>query len=283
MKDYYKVQPDEVKLLQKHFTKGRGGHRIKYITRHHLAMVGGTAAVWQVWQTRQASAHYVVDPHGRTGQLVWDSDTAWANANATSNRETIAIEHSNSAGAPGWPISDATIIAGARLAAALCLFYKLGRPVFGHNIRDHRQFTGTSCPHHLAFGGKYHDRWMGEAQRFYDLLAAGKVHPDGSLKEPQPRKEPKDVLKDLLTFKYFTDFTKGFFGPVVSDVKDVREQVTGGRNAGEFPGWSISQLVKNYQAKPGDRGTLPEMLAVIVTELGKLRDDIDQIKKNGAK
>lgn len=57
---------------------------------------------------------------------------------------------------------------------------------------------------------KYHDRWMAEAQRFYDLLAAGKVNPDGSLKTPQPRKEPTNVL----TIKYFADFITGCLGPV---------------------------------------------------------------------
>lgn len=280
MKDYYQVLPDKIRLLHKHFTPGRAGHRIKYITRHHLAMVGDTDAAWRVWQTRAASASYVVSPVGEVGQVVYDRDTPWSNANATSNRETITIEHSNSA-INGYPISDTTILVGARLAAALCLFYKLGRPLYGVNIRDHREFTSTSCPHHLALGGKYHDRWMSEAQRFYDLLAAGKVHPNGSLKEPELRKEPKDVL----TIKFFVDFIKGFLGPLISDVKDIREQLTGagGRDGGKFPGWSISQLVKNYQAKPGDRGTLPEMLAVIVTELGKLRDDVDHIKKNGVK
>ena len=83
----------------------------------------------------------------------------------------------------------------------------------------------------------------------------------------------------MLTTQYFKDFITGFIGPVISDVKDIRQQITGGRNAGEYDGWSVSQLVKNYQSKPGDTGTLPEMLAVIMTELGKLRDDIDEIKK----
>ncbi|WP_284784596.1 peptidoglycan recognition protein family protein [Corynebacterium rhinophilum] len=280
MKNYYEVLPDKIRLLQKHFTPGRAGHRVKYITRHHLAMVGDTDAAWNVWQSRAASASYVVSPTGEVGQVVYDRDTPWSNANLTSNRETITIEHSNSA-INGYPISDTTILVGARLAASLCLFYKLGRPLFGANIRDHREFTSTSCPHHLALGGKYHDRWMAEAQRFYDLLAAGKVNPDGTLKAPQPRKEPKDVL----TIKYFTDFITGFIGPVISDVKDIREQITGagGRDGGKYPGWSISELVRNYQHKPGDRGTMPEMLAVALTELEKMRTDIDEIKKNGAK
>ena len=84
---------------------------------------------------------------------------------------------------------------------------------------------------------------------------------------------------DMLTKKFFTDFIKGFIGPVISDVKDIRQQITGGRDAGEYPGWSISQLVKNYQAKPGDTGTLPEMLAVALSELQALRADVNELKK----
>lgn len=84
----------------------------------------------------------------------------------------------------------------------------------------------------------------------------------------------------MLTTKYFRDFLTGFIGPVISDVKDIRQQLTGGRNAGQYDGWSVSQLVRNYQSKPGDNGTIPEMLAVIITELGKLREDIDHIKEN---
>lgn len=84
---------------------------------------------------------------------------------------------------------------------------------------------------------------------------------------------------DMLTTKFFTDFIKGFIGPVISDVKDIRQQLTGGRDAGEYPGWSISQLVRNYQAKPGDSGTIPEMLAVALTELQELRADVNEIKE----
>ncbi|MDO4607328.1 MAG: DUF1906 domain-containing protein [Bowdeniella nasicola] len=179
---YLKVQPDKVRLLQKHFTPGRGGKKIRYITRHHLAGVADGNTVWGWWQTRQASAHYVIAPDTRVWQLVWDRDTAWSNANAASNAESIAIEHSN---APGkdYPITPEVIVAGARWAAALCLHYGLGRPVFGKNIRDHREFGPTSCPYHLAKGGKYHQQWMDEAQRFYDILVEAKT---GNALAPRP-------------------------------------------------------------------------------------------------
>mgnify|MGYP001757376166 FL=1 len=82
----------------------------------------------------------------------------------------------------------------------------------------------------------------------------------------------------MLTVKYFTDFMKGFIGPVISDVKDIRQQLTGGRDAGQYGGWSVSQLVKNFEAKPGDRGTVPEMLAVALTQLDELSHDVDELK-----
>lgn len=88
-----------------------------------------------------------------------------------------------------------------------------------------------------------------------------------------------DKEGDVLTTKYFTDFIKGFIGPLISDAKDIRQQLTGGRDAGQYPGWSVSQLVKNYQAKPGDNGTLPELVAVALTELQALRADVNELKE----
>lgn len=172
MKSWENLEPDTYRLMNKHYTPGRNGRSIRYLVRHHTAGVLTTDQVWNVWQDRQASAHYIVEPSGRIGQLVNDWDTAWANGNATANAESITIEHSNSAGAgQDWPISDATIEEGAHLAAALCRGYSLGRPEFGKNIRDHREFYGTSCPYHLASGGKYHQRYMDRAQYWYDRMA----------------------------------------------------------------------------------------------------------------
>lgn len=196
MKNWFTVEPDVVKLMNKHYTPGRGGANIEYITRHHLAGILTTEQTWQVWQTRQASAHYVVENSGRIGQLVWDRDTAWSNANAYSNARSIAIEHSNSSGNPDWSINDTVIREGARLAAALCWFYKLGRPTFGRNIRDHREFGSTSCPHHLASGGKYHDTWMRIAGEHYDWMAA---NPDGIPPTIPPIPEEDAMAADLNT------------------------------------------------------------------------------------
>lgn len=240
MKDWFTVEPDLVRLMNKHFTRGRGGARIEYITRHHLAGILTTEQTWNIWQTRQASAHYVVENSGRIGQLVWDRDTAWANANPYSNARTLAIEHSNSTGKVAgndndprsWNINDTVIREGARLAAALCWFYHLGRPHFGTNIRDHREFTGTSCPHWLAFGNKYHNTWMRIAREHYDWMVAHADDPD------QPHK--KDVLIDMNETELkniIYECLDVYVGPIGSDVKDIRQQLTGGRDRGEYPGY----------------------------------------------
>lgn len=275
MKNWLTLEPDRYKIMNKHYTPGRAGSKIECVVVHHNAGVLSIDQIWDVWQTRQASAHYQVQSDGQIGQLVNDWDTAWHAANQYTNQRSIGIEVSNCGGPnQDWPITDTAIREAGRLIAAVCLNKNLGRPVSGNNVRYHREFTTTSCPYHLAPGGKYNKALIGEAQRFYDELSGVKNNAPAPAR-PAGEKKPGGPLDT----KYFRDFLTGFIGPVISDVKDIRQQLTGGRDAGQYDGWSISQLVRNYQSKPGDRGTIPEMLAVIVTELGKLRDDVDALKK----
>lgn len=192
MKDWLTLQPDRVKLMQKHFTKGRNGNTIQYVVVHHNAGVLSIDQIWDVWQSRAASAHYQVTSSGEIGQLVWDRDTAWHAANAWMNQRSIGIEVSNSAGASqDWPITDTAIREAGRLIAAVCLFYKLGRPESGKNVRYHREFTGTGCPYHLAPGGKYNKALMDEARRFYDQLKNQKNNP-----KPKETKPVTTAWKD---------------------------------------------------------------------------------------
>lgn len=196
MKDWKTLQPDAFRLMQKHFTKGRGGRKVRHATIHHMGGIGDGEQCWRWWQTRPASAHYAISPTGHITQLVYDDDTAWANANTISNQETIAIEHSNSAG-PGqdWPISEKTREEGAHLVAAICVYYKLGRPVSGKNVRFHNIESGgsTACPYHLRPGGKYHDSYMRRAQYWYDQMT--KPAPKPSLKTAPKKAKEKLVDK----------------------------------------------------------------------------------------
>lgn len=209
MKDWTTLQPDVVRLMGKHFTVGRGGERVEGVVRHHLAGIGSTEDVWGWWQTRQASCHYVVEDDGRIGQLVWDDNTAWHAADTMANRRSIGIEHANITGRndanPGaaWNISDTTLDQGAHLAAAILRFYDLGAPKMGVNVFDHRNFTSTSCPHHLAVGGKYHDFWMERAQYWYRQMGApaATTEEDDMALAPEDKKQLnriEDTLAEVL-------------------------------------------------------------------------------------
>ena len=187
--NYYKVEPHATQLTSS-FTPGRAGKTINCIYRHHMAGNMNLAQCVNLWNSSGTSAHYTINATGGVGQAVYDRNTAWATGNTDGNQRGISIEHANTTRRVGgrdddprsWQISDATIIAGARWAAALCLYYKLGRPVYGKNIKDHRDVRQTFCPGHLANGGQYHKKWMAEAQSFYDKLVAKSVNPDGSPK-----------------------------------------------------------------------------------------------------
>lgn len=182
MKNWDTLEPDQIRLMNKHFSYGRGGRKIRHVTLHHMAGIGDTDQCWNWWQTRAASAHYAISRTGHIGQLVWDRDTAWANANLVANQESLTIEHSNSAGAASdWPISDATLEEGAHLVAAICKFYDLGRPKWGVNVRTHADFYATSCGYHLRPGWKYNAKYMARAQWWYDQMTKPTIAP--TLKE----------------------------------------------------------------------------------------------------
>lgn len=208
MKNLSTLQPDVIRLMNKHFTPGRGGREIRYVVLHHTAGVLTTEQVWNIWQTRQASAHYIIEPSGRIGQLVYDRDTAWANANLQANQESITIEHSNSAGADqDWPINSITIEKGAEWVAAICAYYKLGRPEWGKNVRGHSDFHSTSCPYHLRRGGKYHDQYMRAAQAAYDRLTR-QAPPAASSSSAPKIGETVNIIRSLVnSAKSFTQDT----------------------------------------------------------------------------
>ena len=218
--DYYKLEPHRYDLVPSNrYQVGRSGKKPRYIVRHHLMMVNATGeAVRGVWLDRVASAHYTVQgAAGRLGQIsqhVYDSNTAYANADWNANLESYTIEHSNNSGRfngsdyhdKAWNIADEVIIAGARWAAALLVHDKMGAPVYGSTIRDHNMFTSTGCPVHLSgphvvnpFGGKagkYHYPWMEEAKSFYNDLSKKLVNPDGTpIKHgfTPPKEESKEV------------------------------------------------------------------------------------------
>lgn len=273
---------DETIWMNKHYTPGRmyngKNRKVEYITRHHMGGIGGARQCWTWWQTRQASAHFAVDPQGKVGQLVREEDSAWSNASTASNAVSISIEHSNSAGPnQDWPISNATIDGGARLAAELCLKHGLGRPVFGKNIRDHCEFGATECPYHLrSSGGKYHARWMRVAQEHYDNIS----------KEDAMNKDQERMLREIhhQLLNPWGQLGKKTLVDAVAEMRtELRlagDQLAGpGRNASgsrTFAGWDLNTALAAARKKKLAGVTLVEGLAVLL--LGT-DDDIAAIRK----
>lgn len=162
---------DKTRLLTKHYNAGRSGASIQYIVVHHNAGVNLTVDdCWNIWQNRQASAHYQVQSDGLIGQLVNDWDTAWHAGDWNANCRSIGIEHANNCAGP-WTISDKALESGAHLVAALCKLYGLGRPTWLGNVFPHKYFQATQCPGEIA--GSQNAQYMARAQAWYDAMVNG--------------------------------------------------------------------------------------------------------------
>lgn len=175
--NWTRVEFDET-WLKKHYSP-LTARRIDYVVVHHMTVVGkdtSTSALdacYNIWQSRQASAHYGVQGE-QVRQYVKDKDFAWATGSNAGNLHGISIEHTNSAAGPNWLVSELTMRTGAKLAAALHIAYGLGRPTSNANgttgtLRQHEAFTSTACPGPFL-GGTQWLAYVKEAQKQYDLF-----------------------------------------------------------------------------------------------------------------
>ena len=195
MKNWNSLDADINLLLECHYTKGRQSRTIDKIILHHNAGNLSVRGCFETWQTRQASAHYQVQSDGLIGQLVWDGDTAWHAGNWEANLTSIGIEHADVSSSP-WRISDACLENGAHLVAALCVYYKLGRPEWGRNVYGHSHFSSTECPASIA--GSQRAAYMARAQYWYDHMTGTKPTPAKPAK-PKPSASPNiDALADAV-------------------------------------------------------------------------------------
>ena len=167
MKSWENLEADEDLILSTHMTKGRQGCKVDKIVLHHNGGNLTGRGCYDVWQTREASAHYQVAADGRITQLVWDTDTAWHSGDWNANLTSIGVEHADISSSP-WMISEATLDNGAHLVAALCKHYGLGRPQWGVNVFPHSHFSSTACPASIA--GDQNAAYMARAQAWYDRM-----------------------------------------------------------------------------------------------------------------
>ena len=89
----------------------------------------------------------------------------------------------------------------------------------------------------------------------------------------QPKEEITVSEADRI-IRHITDYISGFVGPIGSDTKDVRQQLTGGRDAGDYRGWP--QLGKDGQ---GRDLTVTDAIAAIRHQLVQIQTDINQLKE----
>ena len=185
------LEADVNMLVPVHYTSGRGGNQIEFVGIHYNAGDLTVEGCYNVWLNREASAHYQVESNGRTGQLVWDGNTAWALGNFSANQKSINIEHANKA---DGTITEACLDTGAHLVAALCKYYGLGRPEWMVNVFPHKHFSATSCPGQIY--GSQKDAYIQRAQMWYDKMTA-------PAPEPEPAPKPVTPLPEAL--KNYTD------------------------------------------------------------------------------
>lgn len=188
MKSWENLEADENLILSTHMTKGRQGCKVDKIVLHHNGGNLTGKGCYDVWQTREASAHYQVAADGRITQLVWDTDTAWHSGDWNANLTSIGVEHADISADP-WMLSEATLDNGAHLVAALCKHYGLGRPQWRVNVFPHSDFTSTSCPASLA--GAQNAAYMARAQAWYDKMTGTASAPP----TVQPAESSANVLQ----------------------------------------------------------------------------------------
>lgn len=127
----------------------REGTKITDITIHHMA---GNLTVYEcgeVFQTREASAHYGVDGEGRVGLYVDEKYAAWANANGASNRRSITIELANDQIGGDWHVSDKTLEKCIDLCVDICKRNGINLIYTGDTtgtLTRHNMFYATACP-----------------------------------------------------------------------------------------------------------------------------------------
>lgn len=197
--DWKNLRFDESFLLSDHYTMGREGRSIEFVTIHHMIILNRDITTpdalhtcREVWKNRPASAHYGVDGPF-VGQFVNDCDTAWCNGDWEANLRTIGIEHTNQTlDLPGvasdYLVDEETWRNGAKLTAAIHAFYGLGIPRENRTVRRHSEFTSTACPGPYLGQTIWHEYNQHVGYCFEEFMR-GNV-PDNELITPPPTAKP---------------------------------------------------------------------------------------------
>lgn len=130
----------------------RNGKKISKIIIHHMATVNGTAKTcYNVWKTRQGSAHYAISSTGQIGQLIDEKYRAWSVANAAADSIAVTMELANDKGSSGnWHVSDKAIAACIDLCVDICKRNNIKALTYTGTTSGtlvlHCMYMATACP-----------------------------------------------------------------------------------------------------------------------------------------
>lgn len=195
---------------------------------------------------------------GRGSYPGWPTDDA--------NRVSIGFEIQGN-GTDPWPEKQLDMVA----RATACILWYLGKRATTNTMISHWEYS-------LKAQGKWDpgagngrsgamldmNPWRERVNRYIDT-----INTHGALDAPKG-----GLTMDAV--KYLTDFIKGYLSPVISDVKDIRQQLTGGRDAGDYSGWP--QLGKDIK---GRNLTLVDAVAALRSDVATLSSKVDQLTKAG--
>ncbi len=235
--DWDNVKADVECILPYHYTPGRNGS-IKFIVVHYNYGNLTVEDCYNIWLNREASAHYQVESSGRIGQLVWDTDTAWATGDWYGNNNGISIEHANI----GNEFTSECIHAGAHLTAALCKYYGLGEPSWGNNVFPHNYFSATSCPGALANDG-YREWYMSLARDYYNGINPDREEDDMTDEQARQLEYVYNQLKRTDTAGHDNPDGHDFYGRlqiVENQVNDIYSKL---QESKDRDGWSIADRI----------------------------------------
>lgn len=211
---------------------------IRGVLCHHTA--GGGTSDWKIVQNGRS------DLPGPLAQLVLERDGTF---------RVIAVGvcwHAGRGAWPGWPTNNAN-------------FHTIGIEAVNNGVgQDWPAVQVDAYKRGVAAILRKIGRGSSDCVGHKEYSSEGKIDPAGidmgafrrDVQTIINRAPQEDAPMSAAEVKQVQDFVAGFCGPIGSDVKDLRQQVTGGRDAGEYPGWE--QL--------GDR-TIVDALAVIGAHL----------------
>lgn len=134
------------KLIERNYTKGRGGKKVKYVVVHTYGGGGKSLYNWfnRINAQYPVSAHYAVFLDGGAERYVREVNTAWHAGVMAVNQESIGIEHQDNGNPSDSARTNEMYETSAQLIADI--FKRHNLPLDMSLIKPHNAFVKKQCP-----------------------------------------------------------------------------------------------------------------------------------------